>query len=82
VRTFVSTAEDACHDKVTKETIVCFLGALERLAAMSYFMAQDTLANVDVDKDRFEYMGKMATLKHGLNMAQPRYADRVKSNFV
>uniref|UniRef100_A0ACD5W513 Uncharacterized protein n=2 Tax=Avena sativa TaxID=4498 RepID=A0ACD5W513_AVESA len=50
LRIFVATAEASYNDKVTKETIVSFLGALEGVAAMSYFMARDTLAKFDDDK--------------------------------
>lgn len=58
VRNFVSTAEDAYNDKVTEETIVTFLGALQGVAAMSYFMAQDTLAKIGDDEASSLYCGK------------------------
>jgi hypothetical protein len=96
LRTFVSTAEAAYHDKVTKETIVSFLGALEGVAAMSYCMARDTLedfsddksissncsTNIDVDKRRHEYMVEMNSLKNKFNTAPPYNAMKVRSIFV
>ncbi|CAM0958013.1 unnamed protein product [Alopecurus aequalis] len=89
VRTFVHTAKDAYHDKVTKGTIVSFLRALEHLAAISFFVAQDTLANVGEYKvispkyrpEFDEYMRKMDTLKHDLNIARPD-EDMVLRNIV
>ncbi|CAM0958015.1 unnamed protein product [Alopecurus aequalis] len=85
LRTFVSTAEAAYHDKVTEETIVSFLGALEGEAAMSYFMARDTLAkysddisispncgrNIILDITRRKYTIKIDILKHEFNTASP-----------
>jgi hypothetical protein len=94
--TFVSTAEAAYHDKVTKETIASFLGALDGVAAMSYFMARDTQAKfsddksnspncspyIDVDKRHREYMVKMDSLKQEFNTAPPYNAMKVRSIFV
>lgn len=88
---FVTTAEAAYHDNVTKETIVSFLGALEDVAAMSYFMARDTLAKfsddksispncgptTDVDKSRCEYMVKMDSLKQEFNTNPPYNAIKI-----
>jgi hypothetical protein len=92
LRTFVSTAEAAYHDRITKETIVSFVGALEGVAAMSYFMARDTLANfsddesisenygpnIDVKKRRREYMLTMDSLKHEFNTAPPYNTMKVR----
>ena len=50
----VSPAEDSYHKKVTKETIVSFLGGLEGVAVISHILVQDTLENqVSDSKDPF-----------------------------
>jgi hypothetical protein len=78
----VNAAEDSYHKKVTKETIVSFLGGLEGVAAISHILVKDTLENhaIDskdcsecdraVDRARLEYVGKMNILKHEFMTAQ------------
>ncbi|XBJ07420.1 uncharacterized protein [Aegilops tauschii subsp. strangulata] len=96
VRNFVSTAEDAYNDKVTEETIVTFLGALQGVAAMSYFMAQDTLANIGDDEASsldcgpdsvfnrpwLEYMRKTDNLRREFKTAPPQDPDGIVMNTV
>ncbi|VAH01435.1 unnamed protein product [Triticum turgidum subsp. durum] len=96
VRNFVSTAEDAYNDKVTEETIVTFLGALQGVAAMSYFMAQDTLAKIGDDeasslycgKDSvfnrpwLEYTRKTDNLRREFKAAPPQHPDGIVMNTV
>ena len=45
VSVFVRTAEDSHHKKVTRETFVSFLGALQGVASISHILDQDILAN-------------------------------------
>lgn len=44
VSAFVRTAEDIHHKKVTRETIISFLGALQGVASISHILVQDALA--------------------------------------
>jgi hypothetical protein len=89
----VNTAEDSYHKKVTKETIVSFLGGLKGVAAISHILVQDTLeyhavGSKDrslnypeyeraVNRARMEYLGKMKILKHEFMTARKSDAYQV-----
>uniref|UniRef100_A0ACD5UV66 Uncharacterized protein n=1 Tax=Avena sativa TaxID=4498 RepID=A0ACD5UV66_AVESA len=82
VSAFVRTAEDIHHKRVTRETIISFLGALQGVASISHILVQDVLAyrtligskdtspdyvdDSEVDRSHLKYQVEMNNLKDEL----------------
>lgn len=88
MRTFVNIIEDVYHKKVTRRSIVSFVGAVNGVAFMSYFAVQATLMNLgmnygpdsNVERAWREHVMEMDKLEDVFDMADPLNAKKVNEH--